>query len=310
MPARQSFDAELAALGALRGVSAEAARPELARALKQRNNLLAARAADLVLHHQLTELLPDLAAAFGRFLENAAKSDPQCWAKNALAKALAAFEYQEPELFLTGMRHMQLEPVWGGSADTAGPLRGTCALALAQCRTLSSHRVLACLTPLFADKEVSVQVNTARAVEQIGTDSAALLLRLRAELGSGEPELLGTCYSGVLALEGAAAIPWVARFLAAEDDLASEAAMALAQTHTAEALEVLRATFAAARDTRFREILLAAVALTRQPEATEWLLGLIARQERHAAGAHQALCASAPSAATLERLRELGRPCT
>ena len=309
MPAKQSFDAELAALAALRAVSPEAARPELARALRQRSNYLAARAADLALHHGLAELVPDLAAAFERFLENAAKADPQCWAKHALAKALAGFGYGEPELFLAGMRHVQMEPVWGGSADTAGPLRGTCALALVQCRTLSSHRVLTHLTPLFADKEVTVQVNAARAVEQVGTDAAVLLLRLRAELGSGEPELLGTCYSGVLALEGAAAVPWAARFLPQEDDLAAEAALALAETHTPEAFEVLRGAFAGARDARFREILLAAIALTRQAAAAEWLLGLIACGERHAAEAHRALCASAPSAATLERLQALGRPC-
>jgi hypothetical protein len=102
------------------------------------------------------------------------------------------------------MRHIQLEPVWAGSADTAGTLRGTCALALVQCRELNSHRVLTHLTPLFSDKELSIRVN---AVEQVGTDSAALLLRLRAELASDAPELLGACYSGVLAFEGLAAIP-------------------------------------------------------------------------------------------------------
>src|ERR1700691_705953 len=125
MPAKRTFDAELATLEALRDASPEAAEPELVKALKLRNNLLVSKAAALTLHHRLTSLIPDLAAAFPRFLENAAKSDPQCWAKNALAKTLAGFEYQEPELFLTGMRHVQLEPVWGGSTDTAGTLRGT-----------------------------------------------------------------------------------------------------------------------------------------------------------------------------------------
>ena len=64
------------------------------------------------------------------------QSRPQCWAKNALAQTLAAFDYQDKELFLAGMRHVQLEPVWGGSSDTAGPLRGLCALALVNYRSL------------------------------------------------------------------------------------------------------------------------------------------------------------------------------
>jgi hypothetical protein len=130
------------------------------------------------------------------------------------------------------MHHIQLEHVWGGKADSAGTLRGTCALALVQCREFNSHRVLTHLTPLFADKELSVRVNVVRAVEQVGTDSAALLLRLRAELASDAPELLGACYSGVLALEGPVAIPWAAQFLPPEDDAAAEAAMAIAETHT------------------------------------------------------------------------------
>jgi HEAT repeat protein len=180
MAAKRTFEAELATLEALRDVPPEAAEPELVKALKLRNNLLVSKAAAATLHHRLTNLTPHLVAAFSRFLENPAKSDPQCWAKNAIAKTLAAFEYQEPELFLTGMRHIQLEPVWSGSADTAGTLRGACALALVQCRGLNSHRVLTHLTPLLADKELPVRVNAVRAVEQVGTDSAALLLRLRA----------------------------------------------------------------------------------------------------------------------------------
>jgi hypothetical protein len=309
MPPKRTFDAELASLDALREVSPDVAEPELVKALGLRNNLIVARAAAITLHHQLTNLIPNLAAAFPRFLQNAAKSDPQCWAKNAIAKTLAAFEYQESEFFLSGIRHIQLEPVWGGSADTAGTLRGTCALALVQCRELNSHRLLVYIIPLLADKELPVRINAIRAIEQVGNDSAALLLRLMAEFPSGEPELLGACYSGVLALEGPGAIDWAARFLPHEDDSAAEAAMAIAQTHAPEAFQLLRTTFGAARDPWFRDTLLAAIALTRQQEATDWLLDLVANDEANADRAQEALCRAAPSAITHNRLKQLGRPC-
>ena len=207
------------------------------------------------------------------------------------------------------MRHIQLEPVWGGSADTAGTLRGTCALALVQCRELDSHRLFIHLIPLFADKELPVRLDAVRAVVQVGSDSAALLLRLRAELASDEPELLGSCYSGVLALEGPAAIPWAAKFLAPEDDAAAEAAMAIAQTHTLEAFQLLCTTFAKVQDSWFRTAVLSAIALIRQQEAADWLLDLIAKEHPHAADAREALCRSAPSAATVDRLKQLGRTC-
>jgi hypothetical protein len=309
MASKRSFDAELTALEALRSVPPAVAVAELRKALGLKNNFLVAKAANLAAHHGLSELAPLLAEAFPRFLETPLKSDPQCWAKNAIAKALAAFEYQDPAIFLSGMRHIQLEPVWGGSSDTAGTLRGTCALALVQCREINSHQVLLHLLPLFADKELSVQVNTARAVEQVGTDSASLLLRLRAELASGAAELLGACYAGVLGIEGPSAISWAAQFMTLEDDAAGEAAMAIAQTHTAQAFHVLRDRFPSIRDPWFRTVLLQAIALTRQPQATDWLLDLIARDDIQSSDAREALCRSAPSPATLQRLQQLGQEC-
>ena len=93
MPPKRAFDDGLATLEAFRDVSPEAAEPELVKALNLHNNFLVAKAAAVTLHHRLIGLTPNLAAAFPRFLENSAKSDPQCWAKNALTKTLAAFEY-------------------------------------------------------------------------------------------------------------------------------------------------------------------------------------------------------------------------
>jgi len=188
-------------------------------------------------------------------------------------------------------------------------LGAACALALVQCRDINSHRVLLNLVPLLADKELPVQVNAARAIEQVGSDAASLLLRLRAELGSEDPEILSACYAGVLALDGPSAIAWAAKFLPAANDAAGEAAMAIAQTHTLEAFETLRDTFTRTKDSWFRGVLLSAIALTRQPHASDWLLDLIAKDEDGAADAQEALCRSAPSEATLERLKELGRPC-
>ena len=309
VPPKRSFDADLAALEQLRDTTPETASIALGRALGHSNNFLVAKAATLAQHHWLTSLTSELVAAFEKFRKAGAKGDPQCWAKHALAKTLAAFEYQESSLFLAGMRHVQLEPGWGGSTDSAGALRGTCALALVQCRELSSHRVLMALTPLFADKDLPVQVNAARAVEQVGGDAAALLLRLRAELGSGEPELLGACFAGVLALEGPGAVGWAARFLGSEDDAAAEAAMAIAQTRTSEAFTVLRRAWEGVRDPWFRGALLTAISLVRTDEATHWLIELASGEGRYAGAAHEAICRSALPEAVLERLRQVGKPC-
>jgi hypothetical protein len=309
------IEEQAAALEALREEPAERAVAALRKALQHRNNYLVAKAARVIADLRITELTAELAAAFERFMPAAGdpvKTDPQCWAKNDIAKALAAFEYQEHELFLAGMRHHQMEPTWGGRTDTAGALRGTCALALVQCREVNSIRLLGWFTEFLTDPDATVQVNAARAIEQIGSDAAMLLLKLRAELGGDAPELLGACYGGVLRLEGPSAISWAAKFLAGADDTAAEAALAIAETRTTEAFEVLKAAFVKAereRDPWFRGALLSAIALTRQDAATEWLIERIQSGEPYAADAHEALCRSGPSHAVLERLKELGKPC-
>jgi hypothetical protein len=63
------------------------------------------------------------------------------------------------------------------------------------------------------------------------------------------------------------------------------------------------------RDPWFRTAVLSAIALTRRQEATDWLLALIENEEQYAGDAHAALCRSAPSPMTLERLNQLGKPC-
>jgi len=306
MPGKKNFEAQLAALEELREQPVEACVAPLRAALKQQNNYIVAKAADLVTQRQIAELLPDLLAAFDRFFEDAEKRDPQCWAKNSLSRALAELELQDPAPFLRGMKHVQLEAVWGGRSDTAGTLRGTCALALVQCRSVPEPDLLRYLLDVLVDKDKSARGDAVRAVEQVGSPTASLLLRLRAQSGGEEePEILGGCYTGVLRIEGASALPWVSRFLAEEDDVAGEAALAMAAVHSVEAFEMLKARWETARDPWFRSVLLSAMALTRQSAATEFLLGLVKSEAIGADLVVEALLRSLPSEEVLLRLKAL-----
>jgi hypothetical protein len=305
MTGKQRFEEQLAELEQLRHQPRETAFKPLRKALAQRSNYLVAKAADLVRDLHLTGLIPDLVSAFDRFFQNPLKTDPQCWAKNAISTALAALEYQEADLYLRGMRHIQLEPVWGGQSDTAVTLRATCALALVPCRSLSETELLDRLLELFADKEKSVRAEAARAVESAGSPSAALLLRLRAVLGGDEPEVLGACYNGILRIEGSAAVPWVSRFLAAADDAAAEAALAIAADRSPEAFAALRDRFLEEPDPWFQGVLLSAIALTRQEAAIGFLLELVGKQSPHAEAAIDALLRSMPSPDIVRQLESL-----
>jgi HEAT repeat protein len=308
MSGKRRFEEQIAALDQLRQQPPEARVEPLRKALDHRNNFVVAKAADLARESGLTDLTPDLLKAFDRFFENPEKSDPQCWAKNAISRTLAAFEVQNPEVFLSGMRHIQLEAVWGGRSDTAGTLRATCALALVQCRRLTNDELLAHLIDLFADTEKTVRAEMARAIEQVGSPSASLLLRLRATLAHDEPEVLGACYSGILRLEGISAIPWVGRFLITGGDAAGEAALAIAGTHSPQAFVVLEKALDTASDPWFRSVLLSAIALTRQDTAMEFLLELVKSESLDAERAIEAVVRSMPSNEILQRLEKLVAP--
>jgi HEAT repeat protein len=316
MPGKRTFEDQLAALDALRHQPPEATIDPLRKALANRNNFVAAKAADLIRQFQLTQLTPDLLTAFDRFFDPV-KTDPQCWAKNALSRALAAFEHQDAALFLRGMKHIQLEPSYGGASDSAGTLRATCALALVQCRSLNEPDLLMHLIELLGDKDKSVRAEVVRAIEQVGSPSAALVLRLRAILDSNlksrkpglppeeEPEVLGACYDGILRIEGKSAIPWVSRFLDARDDSARDAAFAIAGTFSPEGFTALREKFEDEHDPEFRSVLLTAIALTRQDAAVEFLLDQVRTESRQAEAAIEAILRAAPSEEITRRLEEL-----
>jgi hypothetical protein len=308
-PAPRGFDKELAEMEALGAALKVGPTPNVAqteqlrRALAHRNNFLVSKAAKLVADAELFTLLPDVLAAYDRFFLDAAKSDPQCWAKNALVKALVKLEHRQKDAYLRGLRHHQMEGSYGGLSDTAGALRGACTHALVDCPGLSDADLLGLLLEPLTDTDKTVRMEAARAIGQVGGVSAALLLRLRALLGKDEPEVLGAVYSALLVVEGTRAIAVVAAALK-DGDLAGEAAFALAEMRAPEALAALTARLRAGADGWFGGILLSAIALTRLPEAMDFLVALIARDAREAPAAIEAIGRTAPNAELRARVEK------
>jgi hypothetical protein len=281
------LEQQLAALDSLKsGGPGPGAEQALRKALAARNNYYVSKAASVVEQLGLKQLMPELLAAYARFLE---QEDQQCWAKNALIKAIGELGYDEPEPFLRGLTHVQMEAVWGGRADTAGTLRAYCALAIAGCRSIPGMQVLRHLVPALVDPEKTVRIEAARAVAHLGRDEGALLLRLRALHGDAEPEVLGAVFGGIIALERRAGIDFVATFLGSGTEAAGEAALSLGESHDAEAFEILKREWESPRDRSLRRTLLTAIALTRLPDATAYLLNLIRRGGPEAAQVKQAL---------------------
>lgn len=289
---KEAFERKLEALASLRASSPDAAVEPLRKALKDRSNYLVSKAAASVGELRLTALIPDLLRSFDRFMLDPAKTDPQCWAKNAIVKALKDLNHDDPAVFLRGVGHVQMEAVWGTSVDTALTLRGACALALVAC-TLDRQSILTRLVDLLAD-ETPVRSDAIRAMGQLPGPDTVLLLRLKALLGDREPGVTGLCFDVLLQISAAGSVPFVARFLAAKNpDVRVEAAAALAASRESQAIEALKECFAGLVDPALKITILQSLAGSPQVSAAEFLLSVVEQgSSEHAALAVESLAKS------------------
>ena len=268
--ANDKVEKQVADLKALRagGLTTESA-AQLKKALGDRVNLVVAKAAQICADLNAVSLLPDLKNAFVRMFE---AKDPQCWAKNALAKALKDLGVQESAVFLCGIRHIQMEPVWGGSEDTAATLRSTCAIGLTQCNDIPRDEILRHLVDSLNDKIASVRMDAARSLEQMGGREVVLLLRLKARVGDMDPRVTGEVLEALLHMEGEQAIAFVTEFLRGRDeDVSEEAALALAASHWSAVFPLLQRAWA----DRPSPAYLRALSVSRLAEATDFLINLV-----------------------------------
>ena len=266
---------------------------DLRAGLMHSTSAVAAKAAAIAGDRLATTLIPDLVAAADRLFT---KSDPQCLGKLAVVRALKALEHTDPQVFLRGLRHVQMEPSWGGVVDTAGPLRALSALALSECPAIAPREALRLLIDALVDPDVPTRIDVVRAIGQVKSLEADAVLRTKARMGDRAPEVTGQCLTTLVEREGAAALPFAASFLP-DPDLRAEAAMAIAAQRGPEALDLLAAVW---RRSREREVLLA-IGTLRTPEAVAFLLPLLtedraARQAlepcRHIPGVEDALAQS------------------
>jgi hypothetical protein len=266
-----------AALAALEAVPTErnARSSALAEALRARHARVVAKAARLAEDALCYDLIPALLAAYSRFLDKPAKTDPSCLAKKALTHALVTLDCDDVEFFRRGIVYRQPEPVWGGTADTAVDVRASCAMGLV---ASGYSRALVELTALLHDSEASARMAAVRAVACGNPREAEQLLRAKVHAGDAEPAVLGECFTALLAVAPDESVTFVAGLLAHAYDAVRElAALALGESRLDAALAPLKAAWDGVLVAEtFRRALLRAAAAHRSEAATDWLLALVA----------------------------------
>ena len=271
----ESVDDKLARLTELDSVDNPAEiQGQIKTALQDRHYRVVAKAASLCAEGLLYDLETDLLAAYPRFLVDPLKLDPNCLAKRSIARALADLGCNDVSFFLEGVRYHQLEPVWGGSMDTAVDLRCQCAVGLV---ATGYPRALHELTALLAEEESNARTGAVRAIACGNPKEAELLLRFKVLSGDEEPEVIAECLKALLDLEPEESMPFVAGYLVKGDESNRQlAALALGESRRPEAFEFLRAAWEdSVLPSQLQRTLIGGIALHRSDEAFAWLLALI-----------------------------------
>ncbi|MEI6509995.1 MAG: hypothetical protein WCO14_03510 [bacterium] len=274
---RKNLKERLEELEAMKTQSlSEEVRVEIRAALGDKDNLVVAKAASLAKHFRLADLLPELQAAYRQFLSNPQKTDKLCMAKEAAIEALDALEDLEEELFLHAVGYVQLEPAYGGSADTAGPLRVAGCRALAR---IGSTELFFVLADRLADTEVDVRSAAAQILAGLFDERAELLLRMKVLAGDSHPRVIGDCFRSLMTLHPQRSFPFVLGYLEVRPtEVCKEAMMAMGESRYPQAFRVLSTMFSLAADPQQREALISAISLLRTKEALHFLLSAVTEE--------------------------------
>ena len=265
------IEAALNTIGEVRAASSpNDAVTQLRAHLKNRSNLVVAKAAKVVGELHLTKLTPELVAAFDRFWVNPAKLDKRCAAMTEIVNVLYEFDYTEPDFYLRGIGHVQKEASFGPPVDAAAKLRGMCAQGLLRTRHADA---VARVVSLLVDDEAAARVGAVRALAANGGEAGVLLLRLKVLTGDEDPEIVGECFAGLMTAAPEQSVAFVASYMDADDEVIAEAAIwALGQSRQSSALGVLKEKWERTVERPVRKVLIAALASSRLEEGIDYLI--------------------------------------
>jgi hypothetical protein len=261
-------------LALLKAAPADAALLDQFRAfLRNRSNLVIAKAAKIAGERRLADLLPDLVAAFLKLMADPARLDKRCAAVTEIVAALYAMDYSEPEVYLNGIRHIQMEGSFGPPIDSAAQLRGLSAQGLVRTRYPDA---LAMAVTLLVDPEPPARIGAVRALASNGGDAGSLALRLKVLTGDRVPDVLAECFSGLLASPSESTVAFVADYLDDDDPAIAEAAiLALGADRSTKAIVALKDKWQRTRRGPLKKALLLALATSRSEDALQFLLSLL-----------------------------------
>jgi hypothetical protein len=247
---------------------------EIRHALQHRSNLIIAKAAKVAGELRATAIVPDLVASFHKLMKDPSRLDKRCAALTEIVTALYELDSDDPDPYLIGLRHIQMEGSFGPPVDAAAKLRGLCAQGLLRTRHPNSIDEV---VRILVDREPEARVGAVKALATNGGEAGVLLLKLKVYTGDPEPEVLGECFAGLLAAAPERSVSLVAEYVDSADDAIAEAAiLALGESKDERAFEILKDKWQRTVRGPLRQVLLIAMACSRLEPAIAYLLTIAA----------------------------------
>ena len=270
---KRTTEAKLDQLGNLNVSNSDpAALAALKKALQDKNNLVVAKGAHLCREHTIADYVAEMKTAFQYFADHPDK-DKGCFAKKALVHALYALDHDDSGFYQQTVTLRQLEPVWGGSVDSAVDVRCWAALGLTLAR---DSRVVFDLLPLLYDSEAQARLGAVKAIACLPPTTAEPLLRTKVLAGDGDAYVIGECFHQLISIEPDFSVPFVASYLTDSDqEIVEYAALALGQCPHQDAFLALKQAYEESVFETARRYCLKALSLHRSREALDFLLDLL-----------------------------------
>jgi HEAT repeat protein len=245
---------------------------ELTEYLGNKSNLVVAKAAKLVAEFELHDLEPRLVSAFHRFMTKPALTDKGCTAKTEIVRALEALGAAEAEVFVAGIRHVQMEGSFGPPVDTAAGLRAASAMGLVH---MNYPDAILEIVTLLVDREDDARAGAVRALSYSGQPATVPLLRFKVMVGDTSADVIAESFIALLEVAPETSLAFVAGYLDASDAaIAEAAAIALGQSRQPEAITALKSKWPGAHEAQ-RRALLIGMAVARDDSAFEFLFSLV-----------------------------------
>lgn len=239
------------------------------RGLAHRSTSVVAASAACAARYAMLDMVALLAEVFAKHRAGGSRTDKGCIAKRAVLRSLDRLAFDNSAWFIEASGTVQMEPVFGGTADTAADLRSEACRAMSRFAWYAvAHRLI----EMTGDSVAGVRCVALNTIAAFSGREPASILLTKCVAGDSSAEVTGVCLRGLMEIDQPEGLRVASGMLSAtQPDVRVEAAFALGESRLEEAFGILKQAFEQAVMSDERRTLMLAISALRCRDAAEFL---------------------------------------